>query len=260
GNDREAILIDAGISCRETEKRMANLGLPMKRIKAIFISHEHADHINGVVALARKYKLPVYITPATLRKSSIRLDNEVIKSFKANQPVEIGGLAVTAFEKFHDAIEPCSFIVEGNGITIGVLTDIGKPCKQVIHYFKQCNAAFLEANYDEQMLEQGTYPAYLKKRISSGKGHLSNLQALELFRLHKPDFMSHLFLSHLSKENNCPLLVHELFSRHAAQTEIIVASRFKETPVYQILPAENKFPKIKNAYPEFQAVQMSMFD
>jgi phosphoribosyl 1,2-cyclic phosphodiesterase len=239
---------------------MANLGLPMNRIKAIFISHEHSDHINGVVTLARKYKLPVYITPATLRKSSVQLDNGIVRQFKANHAVEIGGLAVTAFEKFHDAVEPCSFIVEGNGVTVGVLTDIGEPCKQVIHYFKQCHAAFLESNYDEQMLELGTYPAYLKKRIRSNKGHLSNVQALKLFMQHKPDFMSHLFLAHLSKDNNCPMLVQELFSSHATHTEIIIASRFKETPVYQIFPQEEKFPKIKKAFLQVQAVQMSMFD
>jgi phosphoribosyl 1,2-cyclic phosphodiesterase len=259
GNDREAVLVDAGITCRETEKRMKNLGLSMHLVKAIFISHEHADHIRGVVVLAKKYKLPVYITPATLKNSSIRLENDVARSFKANTPVDIGGLAVTAFEKLHDAIEPCSFIVEGSGIKIGVLTDIGTPCKQVIHYFKQCHAAFLETNYDEQMLELGRYPAYLKKRIRGGKGHLSNRQALELFMEHRPGFMSHLFLSHLSADNNCPELVHELFTKHANTTSIIVASRYKETPVYHIQNTGDTFPKIKNAALQLQAVQMSLF-
>ncbi|HKR07492.1 MAG TPA: MBL fold metallo-hydrolase [Bacteroidia bacterium] len=260
GNDREAVLVDAGISCRETEMRMNNLGLNIRLVKAIFISHEHADHIRGIVRLARKYKLPVYITPAALKNSPIHLQQGVARPFRADIPVAIGGLTVTAFEKLHDAIEPYSFIVEGNGVKIGVLTDIGTPCEQVIRYFKQCHAAFLESNYDEQMLEQGKYPAYLKKRIRGGKGHLSNRQALDLFMEHKPSFMSHLFLSHLSADNNSPELVHELFTRHAKETSIIIASRYKETPVYHIRKADDAFPKIKNIDVQSFAAQMSLFE
>ncbi|MEO8147007.1 MAG: MBL fold metallo-hydrolase [Bacteroidia bacterium] len=260
GNDTEAVLVDAGISCREIEKRMSKLQLPMDLVKAVFISHEHVDHIRGVETLAKKYKLPVYITPAVLKNSSLVLEKGFVKSFEANKPVTIGQLAVTAFVKLHDAIEPYSFIVEGNGVRIGVLTDIGKPCAEVIHYFKQCHAAFLETNYDEQMLEQGNYPVHLKKRIRGGKGHLSNLQALQLFIRHKPEFMSHLILSHLSKDNNSPELVHELFIKHADKTNIIVASRYKETPVYCISDNGNKFLRIKETSLRLEAVQMSLFD
>ena len=234
GNDCDAVLVDAGISCREIEKKMLRLGLSMSILKAVFISHEHIDHIRGVVVLARKYRLPVYITPSTLRNSSISLEEDLVRSFKANMPINIGGLSVTAFEKLHDASEPHSFIVEGNGIKVGVFTDIGTPCKQVIHYFKQCHAAFLESNYDEDMLEKGRYPFSLKKRISGSEGHLSNKQALELFITHKPVYMSHLILSHLSKENNCPKLVDELFRKHAKKTTIAIASRIEESAIYTI--------------------------
>ena len=240
GNDKEAVLVDAGISCREIEKRMLRLGLSMTIVKAIFISHEHSDHIRGVVVLARKYNLRVYITPATLKNSPISLESELVRSFTAHQPVIIGGLSVTAFLKFHDAAEPHSFIVEGNGVKIGVFTDIGRPCEQLIHYFKQCNAAFLEANYDDEMLETGRYPFSLKKRITGGDGHLSNKQALALFTAHKPSFMSHLILSHLSKDNNCPQLVYKLFTMHAnKELTVVVASRFEETAVYTINKKNN---------------------
>ena len=235
GNDREAVLVDAGISCKETEKRMDRLGLPMERIKAIFVSHEHSDHINGIPVLAKKYRLPVYITPDTLSNSGLRLDGQFVRVFRAGEQVSIGELVVTAFSKLHDAAEPHSFIVTARGITIGIFTDIGEPCQEVIRHFQQCRAAFLEANYDERMLTEGRYPAYLKKRISGAHGHLSNTQALELFRTHKPPFMSHLLLSHLSKENNRPELARELFIPHADGTEIIVASRHEETAVYTIL-------------------------
>jgi len=234
GNHQEAILVDAGISCRETERRMKRLGLSMHMVKAIFISHEHSDHINGVAVLSRKYSLPVYITPGTLQNCSLGLDAQLVLSFSAYEAVQVGSLSVSAFPKFHDAAHPHSFMVECGGIKVGVLTDIGAACKNVISYFSQCHAAFLEANYDEEMLNNGRYPYYLKKRIRGGHGHLSNSQALEIFINHRPTYMTHLLLSHLSRDNNNPELVHELFSQHANGTEIIVASRYEETAVYHI--------------------------
>src|ERR1700733_9835333 len=116
GNEREAVLVDAGISCREIEKRMANLELPMSRVKAIFISHEHIDHIRGVDVLAKKYSLPIYMTSAMLKSIPARLPKNLVCSFGSNKPVIIGTLKVTPFAKQHDAVDPYSFIVEGNGV------------------------------------------------------------------------------------------------------------------------------------------------
>ncbi|MEJ0103534.1 MAG: hypothetical protein WDO19_13715 [Bacteroidota bacterium] len=117
---------------------------------------------------------------------------------------------------------------------VGIFTDIGFACNDVIKHFRQCHAAFLESNYDEHMLMEGSYPPHLKNRIRDGHGHLSNIQALELFRNHRPGFMSHLLLSHLSHNNNSPELVHNLFNKYAGNTEIIIATRHKETEVYHI--------------------------
>lgn len=234
GNQHEAVLVDAGLSCRETEIRMIRSGLLMNRIKAIFISHEHADHTRGVNVIARKYRLPVYISAGTHENSRLNLDKTLFRYFSEYSPVQIGGLKVNAFPKLHDASEPHSFTIYGNGITVGVLTDIGSACKHVIKNFGQCHAAFLEANYDEEMLENGSYPVYLKRRIQSDHGHLSNIQSLELFRTHKPQFMSHLLLSHLSQDNNNPRLVHDLFKKHAGDIHIAIASRHHESKVYCI--------------------------
>ncbi|MFI5195918.1 MAG: MBL fold metallo-hydrolase [Chitinophagales bacterium] len=234
GNEREAVLIDAGISCRETEKRMRRVGLKMGMVKAVFISHEHGDHIRGAEGIAAKHKLPVYITAATLHHGRLRVNEQQIKTFKTFKPVRIGELSILAFPKLHDASDPHSFLITGNGVTIGVFTDIGAPCDNVVSHFKQCHAAFLEANYDDVMLESGSYPVYLKNRIRGDHGHLSNLQALELFTKHKPGFMSHLFLSHLSKDNNNPELALKLFKKVAGKTEIVIASRYNETDVYHI--------------------------
>ncbi len=234
GNKDEAILIDAGISCREIEKRMNRLGLSIRKIKAVFVSHEHADHINGLKVLIKKYTLPVYITAATLTQTRLNIPNEHVMNFQAFNPVTVGNLTITAFPKFHDACDPYSFVVDCNKIKIGVFTDIGMPCKNLIKYFKQCHAAFLETNYDENMLEKGNYPIFLKNRICGGHGHLSNKQALELFISYKPAFMSHLFLSHLSKNNNSSQLVQQLFEQHANGVKMIVASRYNETDVFHI--------------------------
>lgn len=233
GNQTEAVLIDVGISCTETEKRMKQLGLSMKTVKAVFVSHEHGDHIKGVSTLANKYKLPVYITGLTASHGP-RLIKHLSKTFIANEPIEIGELLITAFTKQHDASDPHSFIISCQGITVGVFTDIGMVCSQVIHYFKQCHAVFLESNYDEAMLENGSYSLPLKTRIRSGLGHLSNSQALELFINHRPNFMTHLILSHLSKENNTPQIAAELFTAHAEGTSIIVANRYQPTAIYTI--------------------------
>ncbi|MDB4925899.1 MBL fold metallo-hydrolase [Mucilaginibacter sp.] len=234
GNEHEAVLIDAGISCRETETRMARLGLSMRKVKAIFVSHEHSDHIRGVTVLAKKYKLPVYITPLTMHHGGLRLDDNLVTTFFADQPIHIGELLITAFSKLHDAAHPHSFTIACGDVKVGVFTDLGVVCENLILHFQQCHAAFLEANYDEGMLESGNYPFHLKRRIRGGNGHLSNRQALTLFIDYKPAHMSHLFLSHLSKDNNDPILVHNLFNTHARGAEIVIASRYVETPVYHI--------------------------
>lgn len=256
GNEKEAILVDAGISCREIEKRMKRLGLNMQKVKAIFVSHEHTDHIKGIPTLAKKYQLSIYITTATLFHSGFVLDKRLVMPFSANEPIVIGNLAIKAFPKLHDASDPYSFIITCNKIKVGIFTDIGAPCKHVINHFKECHAAFLEANYDDKMLDSGNYPSYLKRRIRGEKGHLSNNQALELFKTHRPGFMSHLLLSHLSKNNNCPDLVQELFKEHADGVEIIVASRFEETAVFHIYGGD-KFNSKHNRQVSFSQLSFS---
>jgi phosphoribosyl 1,2-cyclic phosphodiesterase len=234
GNQEEAVLIDGGISCRETEKRMKRLGLSLKKVKAIFVSHEHGDHIHGVPVLSRKHKIPVYMTDTTWKNGRVDVREEFTFKLKTYQPVSIGSLDVIAFPKLHDACDPTSFIIQGGGVRIGVFTDIGKACDHVTKHFQQCHAAFLETNYDEDMLANGSYPFMLKERIRGDQGHLSNDQALQLFMAHRPPYMTHLFLSHLSADNNKPKIVKEMFTKVAGNTSIIVASRKKETPLYHI--------------------------
>ena len=260
GNSNEAILIDAGLSCRETEKRMRRLGLDISFVKAIFISHEHCDHIAGLRVLSKKYRLPVYITNNTLRNCGFEIEKELVFSFMHSGPVSIGELSIIPFTKSHDAHDPHSFIVSGNAIHIGVITDIGYACKHVIKHFKLCDAVFLESNYCQQMLSDGPYPLHLKNRISSRKGHLSNDQALELFLNHKPRNLQLLILSHLSQNNNRPEIVSKMFLEHAGNVKVVIASRHKETELFNIernhiVKSTRILKKIKE-----NKAQLSLFD
>jgi phosphoribosyl 1,2-cyclic phosphodiesterase len=234
GNGRESVLIDAGIPCRETERRMRRLGLSLTTVKAIFISHEHDDHIRGLEVLSKRYQLPVYISESTRQQLRLSLEPQLLMRLDPRQPVTAGQLTITPFPKTHDASDPCSFVVSSPTVRIGIFTDLGVVCEQLIHHFRQCHAAFLETNYDEQLLDKGRYPHFLKNRIRGGFGHLSNHQALDLFMRHRPSFMSHLFPSHLSRDNNRPELVQALFDKEAGGTKIVVASRDHETELYAI--------------------------
>jgi phosphoribosyl 1,2-cyclic phosphodiesterase len=234
GNENEAVLIDAGISCREIEQRMKRLELSMHKVKALFISHEHTDHIRGARVLSKKYKLPVYLTPATLLNANLDVSHPFYVHISPHVPVKIGKLNVTAFPKYHDARDPQSFIIQQEGIGVGVFTDIGEPCENVISYLKLCHALYLETNYDEKMLAEGRYPYFLKKRITGGKGHLSNRQALELLQQHGPEYLRHIFLSHLSGENNHPDVALNMFQQAKLTCEIVLTSRQREIPVYAV--------------------------
>ncbi len=234
GNDSEAVLVDVGISCREVERRMARQGLSMERVKAIFISHEHTDHIRGLAVVANKYQLPVFMTPGTRGACRLAIPDRLLHPLADLASISIGGLGITGFHKYHDAAEPHSFVVRNDAVSVGVFTDIGRVCERVSHFFGECDAVFLESNYDEAMLMAGRYPHFLKNRIRGGYGHISNTEALELFLQHRSDRLSHLFLAHLSKDNNDPALVQNLFNRHRGESEIIVAGRFAETATYRI--------------------------
>jgi phosphoribosyl 1,2-cyclic phosphodiesterase len=213
---------------------MKEVGLDIKKVKAVFISHEHTDHIRGIELFSKKHQVPVYITDATRRNGRVKLEKHLTKTFSSTAPVEIGRLSVAAFNKFHDAADPYSFTISSGEVQVGVFTDIGRPCANLVHHFKQCHAAFLESNYDEAMLANGNYPFHLKKRITGGLGHLSNNEALELFRTHRSQQLTHLFLSHLSQNNNSPALVQQLFDAHADGVKMIVASRTAPSLVYHI--------------------------
>lgn len=234
GNSTDAVLIDVGIHCSEVEERMANLKLDIKKVKAIFISHEHTDHIRGAYKLATKYQLPVYLSLGTLTASNYDLKQASTKYISHEMTVEIGSLKVIPFSKIHDAADPFSFTIEFEGTKVAVITDIGNACHHVKKHISECDAAILEANYDKEMLVKGKYPFYLKERIAGGEGHISNTQALDLFLNYRSSKLKHLILGHLSKENNKPEIVARLFSKHAGNCKVDIASRYEESELFEV--------------------------
>ena len=257
GSATDAVLIDAGISCRETEKRMKRRGLDLSAVRAIFISHEHSDHINGLATLSKKYQLPVYVTQKTQSFGRAWVEAGLVRRFVSSETIEVGDLRIKAFSKCHDAEDPHSFVVSDGKVNVGVFTDIGQPCRNLITHFRQCHAVFLESNYDENMLMGGDYPLHLKKRISGGNGHLSNREALDLFRRHRPPFLTHLILSHLSKNNNHPDIVRGLFEPYSSQIQLYVASRDEESPLFEITDQGNLNAAF--SIPLFKGEQLSLF-
>lgn len=258
GTQSEAILIDSGISCREIEKRMLRAGLNIQLVKAIFISHEHSDHIRGVEKFAKKYGVKVYLNAGTSKNCRFRLDNTHLCHFETGDTIEIGKLLIHSFSKSHDAADPVSFTVESNGIRIAVITDAGYSCENIQQHLKLADAAFLESNYDEKMLLEGRYPQHLKTRILSNEGHLSNQQALETFINFRSERLKILILSHLSGENNTPDIVQQLFSKNANGSHIIVASRQKETEVFSLDKKEDSLSLYSVADLKLKADQLSL--
>ncbi|HDI60012.1 MAG TPA: MBL fold metallo-hydrolase [Desulfobacteraceae bacterium] len=199
------ILIDAGLSGVEIERRLRSRCLDPARIDAIVVSHEHTDHIRGVGVLARRYRLPVYLTRGTQTNGATalgRIDNLV--HFQPGRAFAIHTLHLHPFALPHDAADPSGFTIEGNGSKLGIATDLGIAPAMIRTHLADCGALVLEANHDPRMLMEGPYPWPLKQRIAGRTGHLSNPEARDLLGRVRHDGLRHVVLAHLSEINNTP--------------------------------------------------------
>src|SRR5438105_15221661 len=206
------ILVDAGISCRETFKRLKVLGEDPRALSAIVISHEHCDHVYGLLTLAKKLKVPVFMTGATHQmwaramrdENGVRPTLERLEIFSSGKSFHIGDIAVTPFTIPHDAADPVGFTFRAEGVKIGVATDLGYVPASVRDHLRHCEVLMMESNHDLEMLRVGPYPWSVKQRVMSRVGHLSNDALAQFFTSDYDGVAAYVVLAHLSEHNNHP--------------------------------------------------------
>jgi len=207
-----SVLVDAGISCRETLKRMRSAGEDPDKLKAIIISHEHNDHVAGLQVLARKLQIPVYITEATYqswRRSARDPEGKPAKlerreHFQPGRSFMIADITVMPFTIPHDAADPCGFTFKASGVKVAIVTDLGYMPANVKENLRACDGLMIESNHDLEMLRNGPYPWMVKQRVMSRVGHLSNTALAEFFEKDYDGQAAFLVLAHLSEQNNHP--------------------------------------------------------
>ncbi|MCP4575889.1 MAG: MBL fold metallo-hydrolase [Deltaproteobacteria bacterium] len=198
-----AILVDAGLSGIEIERRLASVGGSPESLDAIVVTHEHSDHIKGVGVLARRYNLPVYANSETLKRGKKALGKlPSVIPIQTGETLNINHLSLETFTKCHDAADPMGLVVSRNGVRIGLITDMGRSTRLAEDRLRACTALIMEFNYDPTMLSEGPYPLDLKRRIHSSEGHLSNEQAGELLETVSHGNLKWVALAHISETNN----------------------------------------------------------
>jgi phosphoribosyl 1,2-cyclic phosphodiesterase len=206
------ILVDAGISCRETFKRMKSLGEDARALSAILITHEHSDHVYGLATLAKKLRIPVFMTGATQQawarairdQSGARPQLEKFERFESGHSFQVGDIAVKPFTIPHDAIDPVGFTFRAEGVKVGIATDLGYLPVSVRDHLRGCDVLVMESNHDVEMLRVGPYPWSVKQRVMSRVGHLSNEALADFFVNDYDNSATFVVLAHLSEQNNHP--------------------------------------------------------
>lgn len=197
----QLLLIDCGFTIRETCRRLERLQCSIEQVTAILVTHEHGDHIKGVAPLARKFNVPVYMTPGTYHSRDLGKLPE-LRLIEGYQPLQFGDLRVTPVAVPHDAREPAQFVFEYEQWRLGILTDLGSITPHVEAYYADCDALVLEANHDPAMLACGPYPPSLKQRVGGLWGHLSNQQAAAFLQRVDRQRLRQLVVAHISQQNN----------------------------------------------------------
>lgn len=245
GSEDTHLLVDVGISKKRIEAGLCGIEVDPKKLSGILITHEHSDHISGLGVMSRKHKLPIYATSETIGRilnnsATGGIDPELFHPIVPGAMFFIGGIKIHSFSVPHDAANPVGYTFEAEGKKVGVATDIGVVTEVIAEHLKGVRALLLEANHDVHMLEAGTYPYQLKRRILGNQGHLSNENSGRLLARIWTKELKHIFLGHLSEENNFPDLAYEtvrleLLNAHQdfeRYTSLSVASRSEAcTPV-----------------------------
>lgn len=248
GSEATHLLVDAGISGKRTESGLNSLGVTGADLDGILITHEHADHVNGLGVIARKYDVPIYATPGTIEAirscdKFSKIDESLFHVVYPDEKVIIKDLTVNPMRISHDAAEPVAYRIAYGSRKIGICTDLGVYNDYTVECLKGMDAVLLEANHDVNMLQVGPYPYYLKQRILGERGHLSNENSGRLLSRILHDKLQTIILGHLSKENNLPELAYEAVrleitlgdnAYNARDFRIQVAERMEVSPVISI--------------------------
>ena len=229
------LLFDAGISGRMAEGRMRVRGREIRDVHAVLLSHDHSDHVRCAGVFQRKFKLPLFMTRRTHEAIRPCLgETSNVRYFEAGESICFGKVRVHTLRTPHDAVEGVGFVVEHEGRRLGILTDLGHPFRELGEVLGSVDAAYLESNYDPQMLETGRYPLPLKRRIRGSGGHLSNFESAELLRA-AGGRLRWAALAHLSEENNTPELAFETHrNRLGSGFPLYLAPRYDVSPVFEI--------------------------
>jgi len=230
------ILVDAGISCRETFKRIKAAGDDPHSLSAIVITHEHSDHVYGLATLAKRLTVPIFMTGATHQAWSRAVRDAKgerpqisrLEIFSAGRGFQVGDIAVMPFTIPHDAADPVGFTFRAEGVKVGVATDLGYMPPNVRDRLRGCDVLVIESNHDVEMLRLGPYPWSVKQRVMGRMGHLSNDAACSFVRDDLDHSTSTLILGHLSEHNNHPAIVEQC-AEHALRgrslfTRLIIAN------------------------------------
>ncbi|MEW5974537.1 MAG: MBL fold metallo-hydrolase [Acidobacteriota bacterium] len=236
---RTRILLDAGFSTTQIRKRLAQLGESLDSIDALVISHEHSDHISGLQSLTAKCNLPVFITPATLDAIRPRIEGLKPVLMQAGEPFEVGDLKVSPFSVPHDAADPLGFHFEAEGLKIAHVTDLGYFTELVVQRLRGSHVLVLESNHDLDMLRAAPYPWFVKQRIMSRHGHLSNEMAGRFFDESFDGLAQYIVLAHLSENSNHPQIAQvvaatALEKRAFKLQNLWLASKSAPTPMIEM--------------------------
>lgn len=243
GTPNYGILIDAGISFRQIRKTLKAHDIDFEKIAAIFITHDHGDHIRHIETLMDKLRVPIY---CTINVHNGINNNRLIKSplyqdinhIEKESEFMFKDFKVTAFEVPHDATENVGYCFEIDGKIFTIATDLGEVTPIAAHYLKKANYLIIEANYEEEMLKMGSYPQFLKERVASRTGHLSNRDAAQFLADNYQDNWKYVWLCHLSKDNNHPELAYKVVENMLRDKHIFVGKELELIPLKRTVPSE----------------------
>ncbi|MDR3705362.1 MAG: MBL fold metallo-hydrolase [Paludibacteraceae bacterium] len=243
GNAVHGILIDAGIGVRTIKKRLKEIGIDFSQILGVFVTHDHIDHIKAVGALGEVHHIPIYATRLVhegISKSygvTVRL-NASRKYVEKNETISVFDFHVTPFAVSHDGTDNVGYTITYQGKRFTVATDLGYISDQVALHIKRANYLVIEANYDEQMLLTGHYPAYLKSRVASKTGHLDNKETAEFLSENYHEGLDYIYLCHLSKDNNTPQKAHDEVQHLLEEKGIVVGQQVQLFALERTTPSE----------------------